>query len=145
MIHEKGLNYYYEGVWIITWTTWNKCKISSKGSEVRHKYYWMPQLEVHSNLDRRRGKIVSWECCLNEYRSNSERGVKVEMTRTLKGVLTLDTHIVLLAQIELLNKRLAESNLNQVNISHVKTLKCDFCVEGRANGLCVLERSSEEA
>ena len=51
-------------------------------------------------------KEIVEKVCLNEYRSKSERGVKIEMTGALKGVLTLDTHISLLAQIELLNKRL---------------------------------------
>lgn len=44
--------------------------------------------------------------CLNEYRSKSEIGIKVESIGMPKGVLTLDTHVALLSQIELHNKKL---------------------------------------
>lgn len=54
---------------------------------------------------------------LKEYRSKNERGVKVETTDTPYGVLTLDMHTALLPHIELLNKILAERNLNQANVS----------------------------
>lgn len=37
--------------------------------------------------------------CLNENRSKSERGVKVESTSAPKGVLALDIHTALLAQV----------------------------------------------
>lgn len=71
--------------------------------------------------------------------------MKIETASTLKGMLSIDTHTVLLAQIELLNKRLTESSLSQDNMSRVQALKCDFCGEGRANGMCYLGRSSAKA
>lgn len=50
---------------------------------------------------------------LNEYHSPTERGVQVfQTTDTLQGVFALETHIAILAQIELLKKRFAENNLN---------------------------------
>lgn len=60
--------------------------------------------------------------CLNENHSKSERSIKVENGGTLKGMLDIDTHIPLLSQIELFNKKQVESNLSQA-----QALKCDFC------------------
>lgn len=64
--------------------------------------------------------------CLNEYRSKSERSIKIEIMGTPKGMLVKDTHIALLAQIDLLNKKLAESNLGKANVSQVQAHRCDF-------------------
>lgn len=64
------------------------------------------------------------------------------MIGTQNGVLTIYTHIIFLAQIEFLNKRLGESILNQANVSQVQTLNF-LCGEGHANGMCVPEGSSE--
>lgn len=83
--------------------------------------------------------------CLNEYHSKSERSVKIESAGTLKSTLAIDTHTTLLAQIELMNKKLYESSLSQANMSQIQALKYDFCGEGHANGICFLEGSSEEA
>ena len=44
--------------------------------------------------------------CMNDYRSKSERSVKLVKVCPPKGILPLDTHTALLAQIELLNKKL---------------------------------------
>lgn len=46
----------------------------------------------------------------------------MESVSMLKGVLTMDTHTVLLSQIELINKMLAKSNLN--NRLFEPNLKC---------------------
>lgn len=64
---------------------------------------------------------------LNEYRSKSERSVKSETICTPKGMLAVDIRTVLLAQIKLLNKKLAESSLNKANMSQVQALRCDLC------------------
>lgn len=45
---------------------------------------------------------------LNEYCSKSERSVKIETLGKPKGMLAVDIHIVLLSQIELLNKKQLE-------------------------------------
>lgn len=60
-------------------------------------------------------------------------------------MLAIDTHTGLLAQIELLNKNLVESSLNQANVSKMQALKCDLCEEGHANEMWSLEGSSEVA
>lgn len=49
-------------------------------------------------------------------------------------MLIVDTHIVFLTQIELLNKKLAKSSLGKANMSQVQTLRCDFCGGEHANG-----------
>lgn len=82
--------------------------------------------------------------CLNEYQSKSERKIKVESTSTPKSVLTYDTHVAQLAQIELLNIKFDESNLNQANVSQTQFLKYDLCGGGHANGMCVPKGISEE-
>ena len=71
--------------------------------------------------------------------------MKTETAGTPKGMLAIDTHTALLAQIELLNKKLSESILSQANASQVQALKCDFYGEGHTNGMFHLEGSSEEA
>lgn len=63
---------------------------------------------------------------LNKYHPKSERSVKIETIGTPKGMLAIDTHSALLAQIELLNKKLAESSLSKANVGQVQTLRCDF-------------------
>lgn len=83
--------------------------------------------------------------CLNEYCLRTERLVKTKIMGTPKGMLDIDTHIILLAQIELLNKTLAKSSLNKANVSQVQEMKCDFYGQGHANGMCSLEGSSEES
>lgn len=82
--------------------------------------------------------------CLNEYCSTSERSVKIEAFGTPKGMLAVDTHIALLAQIELLNEKLAESSLGKANVSQVQALRCDFYGEGHENGRFSLERPCEK-
>lgn len=57
--------------------------------------------------------------CTNEYHAKSEGSVKLENVGSPKGTLPLDTHIALLAQIELLNKKLAENNLGRAKVSRV--------------------------
>lgn len=81
--------------------------------------------------------------CLNEYHSKRERSVKIEILGTPKGMLTVDTHTALLAQIELLNKKLAEMSLDKPNVSQVQALRCDFYGDGHENGRLSLEGSSE--
>lgn len=83
--------------------------------------------------------------CMNEYRSKSERSVKLETSGTSKGMLSLDTHTALLAQIELLNKQLAKWCLNKANVSQMQSLKCDFCGGGHENRRSSLEGVSEES
>lgn len=83
--------------------------------------------------------------CMNEYHYKSERSVKLETSGTPKGMLTIDTHTALLAQIELLNKQLAEGYLNKANVIQVQALKCDFFGGGHENGRCLLEGISEDA
>lgn len=82
--------------------------------------------------------------CMNEYRSKNERSVKIETVGMHKGMLPLDTRTTLLAQIELLNKKLAESSLGRAKVSQVRALRRDFCEEEHVNGRCSLERTSEE-
>ncbi|XP_045830999.1 uncharacterized protein LOC123922316 [Trifolium pratense] len=65
--------------------------------------------------------------CMNEYRSKSDRK---------RGVITVDTNTALLAQIEILNKKLAAKSLAEVNASQVQEVKCDFCHGPHANGMC---------
>ena len=48
-------------------------------------------------------------------------------------MLVTDTHAALLAQIELLNKNLVESNLSKDNVSQVQAFMCDLCGGGHAN------------
>lgn len=83
--------------------------------------------------------------CMNEYRSKSKRSVKLETNGTPKGMSIVDTHTTLLAQIELLNKKLVEGCLNKANVSQVQALNYDFCGGGHENGRCSLEGVSEEA
>lgn len=82
--------------------------------------------------------------CMNEYRSKSERSVKIKIVGTPKSMLVVDTHTVLLAQIGFLNKKLAESSLGKSNVSQVQASMCDFCGGEHANGRCSLEGSSED-
>lgn len=74
--------------------------------------------------------------CLNEYCSKSLRSVKFETLGTPKGLLVVDTHTALLAQIELLTKKLAESSLSKANMSQVEALRCDLCRRGHENERC---------
>lgn len=60
-------------------------------------------------------------------------------------MLVVDTHIGHLTQIELLNKKLTESNLGKANVSQVQELRCDFYGKGHENMRFSLEESSEEA
>lgn len=55
---------------------------------------------------------------------------------TPKGMLPLDTHTALLAQIELLSKKLVQSSLGKANASQVQAPKCDFCGGDHANERC---------
>lgn len=75
----------------------------------------------------------------------SERSVKIEIVGMPKGMLPLYTHTALLAQVELLNKKLIERSLGRANVGHVQALRCDFCGGEHANGRCSLEWTSEEA
>lgn len=81
----------------------------------------------------------------DEYRSKRKKSIKIEIVGMPKGMLAVYTHIALLAQIELLNKNLAESSLSKANVSQVQALRCDLCGYGYANGRFSLEGSSEEA
>lgn len=82
--------------------------------------------------------------CMNEYRLKRERSVKIEIVGTHKGMLVVDTHTTLLAHIELLNKKVAESSLGKDNMSQVQALRCDFCGGEHAKRRCSLEESSEK-
>lgn len=77
--------------------------------------------------------------CLNEYCLKGERSVKIEIVGTPKGMLVVDNHTALLAQIELLNKKLAESDLSKANVSQVQALRCNLCGDGHVNGRFSLE------
>lgn len=66
-------------------------------------------------------KYLIEKMCLNESRSKSDKLVKIETASTPKGMLAVDTHTALLAQIELLNKKLAESSLSKENVSCIST------------------------
>lgn len=68
--------------------------------------------------------------CMNEYHSKSGRSVKLRTNGTPKGMLTFDTYIALLAQIELLIKKIAKRCLNKANVSQIQSLKCDFYGRG---------------
>lgn len=46
----------------------------------------------------------------------SDMSVKIEIVGTPKGMLDVDTHTSLLAQIELLNKMLVGSSLSKTNV-----------------------------
>lgn len=83
--------------------------------------------------------------CLNEYPLKSDMSVKIKTVGTPKGMLVVGAHTAFLAQIELLNKNLAESSLGKVNMSQVQTLRYDFYGEGHANGRWSFEGSSKEA
>lgn len=72
--------------------------------------------------------------CHNDYRS-SDRIVKQ------KNVLELDSNTTLLAQLEVISKQLSTYTL-PASVSHVQTLRCDFCEEWHANGKCVPEGAS---
>ncbi|XP_050877304.1 uncharacterized protein LOC127081059 [Lathyrus oleraceus] len=89
-------------------------------------------------------KDIIEKMCMNEYRSKSERSVKLETSGTPKGMSTVDTHTALLAQVELLNKQLAKGCLNKANVSQVQSLKCDFYGRGYENVRCLLEGVIEE-
>lgn len=82
--------------------------------------------------------------CMNEYYLKSEWSVKLETIDTLKGMLPLDTHKTLLSQIELLNRKLAESSSGRANVSQVQVLRCDFYGGEHANERCSLEGTSVE-
>lgn len=82
--------------------------------------------------------------CMNEYHLKSERSIKLETAGTPKCMLPLDTHTSLLAQIEMLNKKLAESNLGRASVSQVQLLRCDFYGRKHENGRCSLEETDEE-
>lgn len=90
-------------------------------------------------------KYLIKKMCLNEYISKSERSVKLETFGTPKGMLVVDTHTAFLAQIELLNRKLAECSFGKANVSQVQALRCDLCGEGHENGRCSLEGSTKEA
>jgi hypothetical protein len=77
--------------------------------------------------------------CLNEYRSKSEKDPKK------KGMIDVNTHTALLAQIELLNKQLAAKSLAEANASRVQDVRCDFCQGPHANGMCSAEADVQEA
>lgn len=62
-----------------------------------------------------------------------------------KGMLAVDTHTTLLAQIELFNKKLVKSSLSKANMSQVEALRCDLYGGGHKNVRCSLKGSSEEA
>lgn len=71
---------------------------------------------------------------LNEYHSKSERSMKIESFGTPKDMLAVDTHTALLAQIESLNKKLAESSLGKANVSHVQILSVIYVVRDMKMG-----------
>lgn len=83
--------------------------------------------------------------CLNEYHSKSERSVKNEIVGTPRGMLVVDSHTALLAQIKLLNKKIAKSGISKANVRHVQPFRFDYYGGGHANRRCYLEESSEEA
>ncbi|XP_050914751.1 uncharacterized protein LOC127129643 [Lathyrus oleraceus] len=58
--------------------------------------------------------------CMNEYRSKSERSINPEIVGMPKGMLAIDTHTALLAQIELVNKNLAERGSYKAKVSQKK-------------------------
>lgn len=89
-------------------------------------------------------KDLTEKMCMNEYHSKSERLFRLETVGTPKSMLPLDTHTALLAQIELLNKKIAESRLGRANVSQVHALRCDFFGGEHANGRCSLEGTREE-
>ncbi|CAJ2677643.1 unnamed protein product [Trifolium pratense] len=99
---------------------------ASAGGTIRHK-----------NEDEVRELVENM--CMNEYRSKSERDPKK------RGVFDVDTNTALLAQIEILNKKLAAKTLAEANVSQVQEVRCDFCHGPHANGMCSLEAESEEA
>lgn len=72
-------------------------------------------------------KGVIENMCMNEYRSKSKRPVKMETMCIPKGMLAIDTQTAILAHIELLNKKLVESNLGKANMIQIQALTCDFC------------------
>lgn len=82
--------------------------------------------------------------CLNDNCSKSKRLVKIETVDTPKGMFVVDTHIALLAQIELLNKNIDERSLSKANVIQIQALRCDFCGGEHAIGMCSLEGQSEE-
>lgn len=81
-------------------------------------------------------KDLTEKMCMNEYRSKRERSVKIETVGTPKGMLVIDIHTALLAHIELLNKKLAESSSGKANVSHVQALRYDFYGGEHVNGRC---------
>lgn len=62
--------------------------------------------------------------CQNEHHSQSERGVKNEGQE--KGVLELDTNKTLLAQLEVLTKRLVGATIMPTNVNQVQAPLCNF-------------------
>lgn len=82
--------------------------------------------------------------CMNEYRSKNERSIKMETMGTPRGMLPIDTHTTLLAQIENLNKKLSESSLVKANMSQVQAFRCDLYGGEHTNERCSLEGTSEE-
>lgn len=90
-------------------------------------------------MTERQVKDLIKKMCMNEYRSKSERLVKLETLGMPKGMLTLDTHTALLVQIKLLNKKLVKGSLGGANMIQVQALRCDLCGREHANGRCSLE------
>lgn len=64
--------------------------------------------------------------CQNEYRPQRDRGLKVEDKK--KGIWELDSHTNILAQLEVLAKKLAGSTIipRNTNVSQAQVLQCDF-------------------
>lgn len=81
---------------------------------------------------------------MNEYRSKSERSVKLENVSKPKGMLVVDTHTTLLSHIELLNKNLVERSFGKANVIQVQAIRCNFCGREHANGMCSLVGLNEE-
>ncbi|CAJ2642327.1 unnamed protein product [Trifolium pratense] len=77
---------------------------ASAGGTIRHK-----------NEDEVRELVENM--CMNEYRSKSERDPKK------RGVFEVDTNTALLAQIEMLNKKLAAKTLAEANVSQVQEVR----------------------
>ncbi|MCI51835.1 hypothetical protein A2U01_0073079, partial [Trifolium medium] len=60
-------------------------------------------------------------------------------------MIDVDTKTTLLAQIEMLNKKLAAKSLAEANVSKVQEVRCDVYHGPHANGMCSPKAEAEEA
>lgn len=93
----KDSNFCYADAQITTWIIWSICKTSSKtetlmllDASARGIILQMIEPQV---------KDIIKKMCMNEYRSKSERSVKLETLGTPKGMLPLYTYTALLVQL----------------------------------------------